>query len=130
MAFKIHTRDTAAVMPMEYLPGAAGAYKMGQMLTVAAGKVKPVSAATNTTPPYVCMAEKTIAEGELVPVVRVSRDTVYETQLNAAAEAAVIGTKLQVAADGVTASAAAAGTFEIVKLEGTGAGDTVWGRFG
>lgn len=121
--------DHGAATPWEYYPGAAGTYKVGQMLKVANGKVTALGAASTTTPPYICMAEKTIEAGENLPVIRVGKDRIFETTLAAAAAEATIGTKLQVAADGLTASGAAAGTFEVVWLEDTAAGSIVHGRF-
>lgn len=121
--------DTGAVLPWEYMPAAAGTYKAGQLLNVSGGQVVAVSAASTTTPPYLCMADKEITEGELLPVTRVSKDFIYETQLSAEAASATIGTKLQVTAGGLLADAAATGTFELVSLEGTAQGDFVRGRW-
>lgn len=121
--------DTGAVLPWEYMPAAAGTYKAGQLLNVSGGQVVAVSAASTTTPPYLCMADKEITAGELLPVTRVSKDFIYETQLSAEAASATIGTKLQVTAGGLLADAAATGTFELVSLEGTAQGDFVRGRW-
>ena len=64
-------------------------------------------------------------------ITRVSRDYIYETTLAEAATGAVVGTKLQVEAGGLTASkpATGSGTFEVVALDGTAAGDAVRGRW-
>lgn len=121
--------DHGSLLPWEYLPAAAGTYKAGQLLKVSNGQVAALGAATATTPPYLSMADKVCEAGELLPVTRVSKDHIYETTLAAAAASAVPGTKLQVAADGLTASGAAAGTFEVVTIDGTAAGDTVRGRW-
>lgn len=121
--------DHGAATPWEYLPGAAGTYKVGQMLKVTDGKVAALGAASTTTPPYVCMAEKTFADGDIIPVVRVNDNLIFETKLAAEAAEAKAGSKLQVAADGLTASGDAAGTFEVVWIEGTAAGSVVRGRF-
>lgn len=116
-------------MPWEYLIAAEGDYVPGQLLTVADGELTALAAASTATPPYVCMAEKTIVEGDaILPVTRIRKDVIYETALSAAAAAAAVGGKLQVAAGGKMA-ASGAGTFEIVSLEGKAAGDTVRGRF-
>jgi len=121
--------DTGAVLPWEYMSAAAGDYKAGQLLNVDGGKVVAVAAASTTTPPYLCMADKTAADGEPLPVTRISHDYIYETQLSAAAAAAEIGTKLQVSAGGLEADAAGTGTFEIVSMDGTEQGDFVRGRW-
>lgn len=127
--FTPHKGDHSGAMPWEYIPAAAGTYQAGQLLNVASGKLAKITAATKTTPPYLCMADITVADGGNVPVVRVSNDRIFETTLSAEAAGAAIGTKLEVTAGGMEADAAAAGTFEVVSLSGTAAGSTVYGRF-
>lgn len=124
-----HKTDTGTLQPWEYLPAAAGTYQVGQLLTVSGGKLAAISAATKTTPPYLCMGSVTVADGENLPVVRVTNDEIYETQLSAAAASATIGTKLEVSAGGLKADATAAGTFEVVYIEDTAADGVVRGRF-
>lgn len=127
--FTPHKSDTGAVPPWEYLGAAAGEYKAGQLLQLSGGKLAAITAACKTTPPYLCMADMTAENEELVPVIRVSDDMIYETQLSAAAASAAVGTKLEVSAGGLLADAAAEGTFEITYLEDTAAESTVYGRF-
>lgn len=124
--------DTGALLPWEYMPAAAGTYKAGQMLTVnGSGQLAALSAASTTTPPYLCMADVTAAVGQIIPVIRVDGGIIFETTLKSAASGAVIGTKLQVEADGLTASkpGTGSGSFEAVWMEGTAAGNIVRGRF-
>lgn len=120
---------SCAVQSWEYLPAAAGTYKAGQLLNANGGTLKPVSNASTTTPGYLCMADITVTDGEIIPVARVKKDAIYVTQLSAAAEGAAIGTKLQVSAGGLQVDGAATGTFELTDLEGTDAGCEVSGRF-
>ena len=127
--FSPHKSDTGAVPPWEYIPAAAGTYEAGQLLQVSGGKVAALSAASKTTPPYLCMGNVTVEDGDTIPVSRVTRDMIYETQLSAAAAAATVGTMLEVTAGGKEVDAAAAGTFEVVAIDGTAIGDTVYGRF-
>lgn len=127
--FLPHASDTGALQPWEYLPAAAGSYKVGQLLNVVSGKLTAIAEASTTTPPYLCMSNITVADGENVPVIRVNTNYIYETRLSAAAASAKVGTKLQVTAGGLEADAAAAGSFEAVFLEGTTAGSVVRGRF-
>ena len=127
--FLPHMSDNGALQPWEYLEAAAGTYKVGQLLNVSNGKLAAISEACTTTPPYLCMSNITVADGELVPVQRVSKNYIYETQLSAAAASAKVGTKLQVSAGGLLADGAAAGTFEISFLEATTEGAKVHGRF-
>jgi hypothetical protein len=121
--------DSGAQVPWEYLPGAAGTYQAGQLLKVTAGKLAVVTAASTTTPPYLCMADITVTADELVPVTRIQDDMIYETELSAAAADAKIGSKLQVAAGGTQVNAAAEGSFEVTYLDNTAAGSRVLGRF-
>ena len=127
--FLPHVNDRGTHQPWEYIPAAAGTYNVGQLLGVSGGKLVALSAATKTTPPYLCQAKITVADGETLPVTRVTNDVIYETTLSAEAASAAIGAKLEVTAGGLQADAAAAGTFELVYVEGTAAGSIVRGRF-
>lgn len=127
--FSPHKTDNGAVLPWEYMPAAAGTYQAGQLLNAKNGKLTPVSAASATTPGYLCMANITIADGDVVPVTRIQHTAIYETQLSAEAADAAAGTKLQVSAGGLQVDAAAAGSFEVTYIEGTAAGSLVRGRF-
>lgn len=119
----------ASVRGWEYLPAAAGSYKVGQLLNAAGGKLSTITAASATTPGYVCMAETTVTEGAVIPVQRIARDEIYVTSLSVDTAAAAIGSKLQVSAGGLQVDGAAAGTFELTYVDGTAAGSEVWGRF-
>ena len=127
--FLPHSHDKGALQPWEYLPAAAGTYQVGQLLDVTGGKLTAISAAKTTTPAYVCMAKKTVEADEILPVQRIAKDVIYETHLSAEAEAATVGTKLRISAGGMKADAGAAGTFEVVYIEGTTEGAVVRGRF-
>lgn len=120
--------NTGAMLPWEYLGAAPGTYQAGQMLTVTEGKLAKLSGASTTTPPYLCMADVTAAEGQVIPVTRVEGTFLYETTLSALYADAKPGVKVQVGEDGLTV-AQGSGTFELVDVEGTQAGDTVRGRF-
>lgn len=120
--------NTGAMLPWEYLGAAADTYQAGQMLTVSEGKLAKLSGASTTTPPYLCMADVTAAEGQVIPVTRVEGTFLYETTLSALYADAKPGVKVQVANDGLTVSEGS-GTFELVDVEGTQKGDTVRGRF-
>lgn len=113
----------------EEFPAKAGSYMAGQLLTIADGLLAPLDGASTTTPPYLCQTDRTVTEGETIPVVRVSYDTIYETSLSADAADAKIGTMLQVSAGGKQADAGAEGSFEVVYIEDTAAGSVVQGRF-
>lgn len=127
--FSPHKTDNGAVLPWEYMPAAAGTYQAGQLLNAKNGSLTPVSAASPTTPGYLCMANITVTAGQLVPVTRIQHTAIYETQLSAEAADAAEGTKLQVSAGGLQVDAAAAGSFEVTYIEDTAAGSMVRGRF-
>ena len=126
--FLPHVHDKGTHQPWEYLPAAAGSYSVGQLLNVSGGKLTAVTAASTTTPPYLCQANITVEDGANVPVTRVSDDVIYETTLSAAAASATIGTKLQITSGGKQVDAGSAGSFEVVYIEGTAAGSIVRGR--
>lgn len=127
--FSPHKNGTGAVLPWEYIPAAAGTYEAGQLLQVTNGKLAAISAAATTTPPYLCMGSITVADDEVIPVTRITSDVIYAASLSAAADAAVVGTKLRISAGGKEVDAGAAGSFEVVALEGNKAGSVVYGRF-
>lgn len=124
-----------AMTPFEYLEAAAGTYQVGQLLNVSGGKLAAIAADQATTPPYVCMQSGTVAAGELLAVTRVHGKYTFESELSAEATAVTVGTKLQVASGGLKAkyvlssTTPVPGTFEVVSLEGTAAGDMIRGRF-
>ena len=117
------------LQPWERLPAAAGTYQAGQLVNAADGVVKPVSAASATTPGYLCVADVTLAQGDLLPVARIVKDEIYVSQLSVETEGAKVGAKLQVSAGGLQVDGAAAGTFEVVWAADTAAGSEVHGRF-
>lgn len=127
--FLPHKTDDGAVHPWEYLPAAAGNYQVGQLLNAKSGVLTPISAASTTTPGYLCMADITAGEGENVPVTRIRHDGIYETRLSSDAAGAAVGTLLEISAGGLLADAGAQGSFEIVYIEDTAAGSVVRGRF-
>ncbi len=123
------THDSGSVLPWEYLPAAAGTYQVGQMVGVTGGKITALSAASKTTPQYLCMANITAATGDNIPVTRVAKDAIYETTLSAEDADIAAGTLLEVSAGGLQADGTAAGSFEVVYADGNAAGSMVRGRF-
>lgn len=126
--FLPHKSDNG-LQPFEYYPAAAGTYEIGQLLNVSNGQLVAVSAASNTTPAYVCMAKATVEDGEALPVIRVNHEMIFATTLSAEAANAKLGTKLQVSAGGTQVDGAAAGTFEVTYIEDTAKDSVVHGRF-
>lgn len=120
---------TGVLIPWEYYPAAAGTYKCGQLLTISGGKLTPVADASTKTPGYLCVANVTVADGDVIPVQPIQKETIYMTELSAETATAAPGVKLQVSAGGLQVDGAAAGTFELVDVTGTAAGAEVCGRF-
>ena len=122
--------DHGAVNPWEFMAAAAGTYHAGQLLTVADGKLTAVTE-LGERPPYLCMREGEVAEGDvdtgkaLLPVTRISDDYIYETTLSAQAADLKAGQKVKIAAGGLETDGAEGGAFEVT----TEQGDMVRGRF-
>lgn len=126
--FLPHKSDNG-LQPFEYYPAAAGTYEIGQLLNVADGKLAAITEASKTTPAYVSMGQGTLTAGEVLPVIRVNHEIIFETTLSAEAAAAKLGSLLEVSAGGKQVDATAAGTFEVVYIDGTAANSIVHGRF-
>lgn len=126
--FLPHKSDNG-LQPFEYYPVAAGTYEIGQLLNVTDGKLVAVDAASPTTPAYVSMGQGTLADGEVLPVIRVNHEMIFATTLSAETAGAKLGALLEVSVGGKEVDGAAAGTFEVVYAEDTAAGSVIHGRF-
>ena len=108
--------------PWQKLPVAAGkTLHVGTALTFTGGKLDIASGATKPT--YLCMQEvASSTAGEGIHVIRISPDTLYETQLSEASSAIAAGTKytLDAAGEKITATSAS-GVAEVVSFDGTDA---------
>ena len=119
-----HTKPDA----FEYLPAAAGSVEVGMALAFSGGKLQKVSGTTK--PEYLCMADLTAEAGETIPVIRVSDDTIYETELSADSASIALGTKYTIDATGTMITAtSASGVAEVVAFDGKTAGAKVRVRF-
>lgn len=130
MAFLIHSTDDGHALPWEYLPCSAIAPKVGMALTQSGGNLALASG--TTAPTYISMTERENActAGDLIPVVRVQKDTVYETELSAAGTSLKVGQKVTLATDGLRVTATTTeGVAELVEIIGTEIGGKVRVRF-
>ena len=128
--FTIHKTDTGAVAPWEYLPAVEGTYKIGSFLRNSGGLLTAEADMGEATK-YLCMAEKTVAEGELIPVVRVNTDMILKSEWsNELMEGlVVVGAVGKVSSDGAAVSSDGMDiAVEIVAMDGTNPGDTVYVR--
>lgn len=124
--------DDGHVAPFEYLPAGAITPKVGLALTESSGNLA-VCTGTNV-PTYISATESAAAltAGTVIPVIRVSKESVYETSLSASGTSLKIGDKVTISSNGdqVTATTAS-GVAEIVAFpDGVqSSGARVWVRF-
>lgn len=130
MAFLVHMADDGRTPAIEYQPAGAITPKVGMALAFSNGNL--VAATGTTKPEYICMTEKAAAltAGELIPVIRVNGDMVFETENTAAFTSIKKGAKVTIATDGLGVTATTTdGVAEIVGMEGTAIGSCVYVRF-
>jgi len=129
MAFYVHSSDDGRNPPIEYLPCSAITPKMGMALIVSSGNL---ALATGTNAPaYISMCERTAActAGDLIPVLRVGKDIIFETT-NSVALTAKVGQKVTLHTDGLqVTNTTESGVAEIVAMDGTAVGSKVLVRF-
>jgi len=128
--FFIHKSDTSSVQPWEYVPAAGGEYKSGQLLSVVDGVAAEIIFEDySKIPPYLCMADKTAANGDLIPVTRVSSLHIYEVVVPLDSVGPLnIGDRIKISSDGLSLMEGN-GPFEIVEFDETEHGIVVRGRF-
>lgn len=131
MAFLIHSVDDGRNIPIEYLPCSAITPKIGMALVMSSGKLA-IAAGTNK-PAYICMTEKSAAvtAGDIIPVIRVDSDIIFETEFSATATSINIGDKVTLhASDGMRVTATTTnGVAEVVYMDGTASGSMCRVRF-
>lgn len=130
MAFLIHSTDDGRVLPWEYLPAGAITPKVGMALTQSSGNLALASG--TTAPTYISMTDRETActAGDLIPVVRVQKDTVYETTLAASGTSLKVGDRVTLHTDGMQVTATTtSGVAELVEIIDTAIGGKVRVRF-
>lgn len=113
MAFYIHKTDDGHVPGFEFMPSGAITPKVGMALKITSGNLAIASNADK--PLYISMTERTQActAGELIPVIRVTPDIVFEAPTPSSFSQAV-GVKAKIGTDGISLQNATGGTAEIV----------------
>ena len=132
--FVPHKNAAGNVIPWEYLPCSAITPKIGMALTQSSGNL---AIATGTTaPPYISMCEKDSActAGDIIPVIRVDHDTIYETTNSASFASIHKGDKVTLhASSGLAVTATTtSGVAEVVDFDAvaaSGTGGKVYVRF-
>ena len=81
---------------------------------------------------YISMTERAepCGDGEIIPVLRIGADVVWETTASADMKSVKPGTKVTISADGMEVTATAGGAAEIISMDGTDVGSRVRVRFG
>jgi len=128
--FKLYTTDDGRVPPIEYLPAGAITPKIGMALYQTSGNLAIASVANDAT--YMSMVDKSAActAGDLIPVVKIMPDQVWECQKDST-NAMVVGTAYDVLAGGllIDDNGTTGANFQVNYVEGAAAGATVRGRF-
>lgn len=131
MAFIVHSTDDLRVPVLEYHPaGGTVPLKVGKaMVFDSSGFLGPASGTLKPT--FICMCDRqSVASGELIPVIRVDSDMVFETAFSVEAGAVKLGRKVTIAAGGMEVTATTdGGVAEVVAMDGTEAGATCRVRF-
>lgn len=130
MAFKIHTVLDGHIPSWQYLPAAAGSYCAGQATVFSGGKLAPVSSGvgenTDKGRHYVCMADVTVEEDGLLPVVAAEEMILWEVPLAADAASLAAGQAYTISADGMSMTATTTkGCCTVLRVGGKTAGDPV-----
>ena len=123
MAFKVHSTDDGRVPGIEYLPCGAITPKAGMALVQTSGNLAIAIS--------LCERETACTAGDVIPVMRVQPDMIFETVWSAAATAINLGDKVTLhASDGLQVTATTTGgVAEVVGMDGTAVGNTVRVRF-
>ena len=130
MAFKIHSTDNGHVPCIEYLPAGAITPKVGMALIQTSGNLAVATGANAPTYISMCERESACTAGELIPVIRVDKGTIYETSFATAATSIKLGAKVTLHTDGMQVTATtASGVAEVVYMDGTASGSMCRVRF-
>ena len=128
MGFKIH--QIADSQGFEYLPSSAITPEIGKALVLDGGTLK---VATGTTKPtYICACHKdsAVKAGDVIPVIRVRDDMIFETTSSVALTSVSAGSKVTISTDGMQVTATTTdGVAEIVSIEDRTVGGKVHVRF-
>jgi hypothetical protein len=120
------------VTPWEYLPADAITPKVGMLLefNTSTGRLKVCS---QGIPQYISMAEHSsdVSAGTLIPVIKIEKDTVYETQLDGDVSSLALGTLADIDTTGLLldGDASTDDVFRVEYVGGLTEGSTVRGKF-
>lgn len=130
MSFMIHKVDSGQVPGIEYLPCGAITPKIGMALVQSGGNLAIATGTTAPTYISMCEKEKACTAGDIIPVLRVGKGMVFETDFSAAATAVKLGDKVTLATNGMEVTATTtSGVAEVVYMDGTASGSMCRVRF-
>ena len=101
--------------------------KTGLALVLAAGKLAKCTGTTR--PDYIGMFKGTVADGDILPVIRVHEETRFETENSVENAGAVPGARLTIDTTGTMITATTGGAAEISEVIDTAAGGKMIVRF-
>lgn len=128
MAFLPYTYGPGNTTPFEYLEASAlGEVEPGLALKVDKGKLAKIGASEK--PVYIGMMRGTVADGDVIPVIRVFETTVFETTNSVANTSAKVGAKYTVDSTGTMITATTGGAAELVRIGDTAKDGTMYVRF-
>lgn len=130
MAFKIHSIDDNRVPGIEYLPAGAITPKVGMALVMSSGQLALATGANAPTYISMCERESACTAGDIIPVIRVNHDMIFETEFSAAATSVKLGSKVTLNTDALKVTATTtSGVAEVVYMDGTASGSMCRVRF-
>ena len=130
MAFKIHSIDDNRVPGIEYLPAGAITPKVGMALVMSSGQLALATGANAPTYISMCERESACTAGDIIPIIRVNHDMIFETEFSAAATSVKLGSKVTLNTDALKVTATTtSGVAEVVYMDGTASGSMCRVRF-
>lgn len=119
MGFKIHSYDGSnRIAGIEYHPASAITPKIGTALVLKDGQLAVASGTTKPTYLSMCEKDSACAAGDIIPVIRVQDDIIYETSFSVAAASVKLGDKLTISTDGEQVTATTTGgVAEVVYID-------------
>lgn len=114
MAFIPYSYADGQPVPWEYkTAGALGAVKPGQALNLSSGKLAKCTG--DNRPEYIGMYKGTVASGDVIPVIKVDEETIFETQNSVANTSAAPGSRLTIDTTGTMITATTGTAVEVVE---------------
>lgn len=114
--------------PWEYKQaGALGEVEPGLAMVLAEGKLAKCTGTTR--PDYIGMFKGTVADGDILPVIRVHEETRFETENSVENAGAVPGARVTIDTTGTMITATTGGAAEISEVIDTAAGGKMIVRF-